>query len=224
MTRQEHLKFCKVCINKDLNLKKGIVCKLTGDIADFDNECESYVLDEAEVAKMDNEVTFQRGEINTRISQEKLDALKAEQSLPAAIFAGVFVGILAAMVWAFITVTTGYKIGIVAIGVGAAVGLGMRYFGKGIDSIYGIFGAIIAIISCFVGDLLSIIGLIADAESLGFFETLLLFDYSQTFNVIKEIASPMDFIFYAIAAAEGYKFSFRNFTEKELYEIDNSKS
>lgn len=224
MTRQEHLKFCKTCVNRQMDLKVGLTCQLTGRIADFENECDSYKLDEQQVAELNDEVTFQRDEINTRLSEEKLNALKAEQNLPVAVFAGIFIGILAAIAWAFITVTTGYKVGIVAIGVGAAVGIGMRIFGKGIDPIFGICGAIIAVLSCFIGDLLSIVGLVAEAEELGFFETLSLFDYSQTFSIISEIASPMDFVFYAIAAAEGYKFSFRNFTEKELYDIENNKS
>ena len=120
MTRQEHLKFCKTCVNHQMDLKVGLTCQLTGRIADFENECDSYKLDEQQVAELNDEVTFQRDEINTRLSEEKLNALKAEQNLPIAIFAGIIIGILAAIAWAFITVTTGYKVGIVAIGVGAA--------------------------------------------------------------------------------------------------------
>jgi len=223
MTRQEHLKFCKTCTNRDMDLKVGLICKLTGSIADFENECESYNKDEVAIEKMNDDVEMEGSEITERISDKTLEKLKSEQSLPAAIYAGVFIGILAAIAWAAITVATNMKIGIVAIAIGAAVGLGMRYFGKGIDPIFGICGAIIAIISCVFGDVLSIIGFLANSEQLGYFETLFLFDYSQTFSIMSEIASPMDLVFYAIAAYEGYKFSFRQFTNKELYQLDNEK-
>ncbi|EDP70505.1 hypothetical protein FBALC1_07098 [Flavobacteriales bacterium ALC-1] len=206
-----------------MDLKVGLVCKLTGRIADFEGECESYNLDEVAVAKMNDDIEMEGSEITAKVSDQTLEKLKSEQSLPAAIFAGIFIGILAAIAWAAITVVTNMKIGLVAIAIGAAVGLGMRHFGKGLDPIYGICGAIIALISCFFGDILSIIGFVANNAQLGYFETLIRFDYTQIFSIMSEIASPMDLIFYAIAAWEGYKFSFRQFTQKDLYKLENEK-
>ncbi|WP_439151767.1 hypothetical protein [Winogradskyella sp.] len=223
MTRQEHLKLCKSCINRDMDLKAGLVCKLTGKIADFDTECPSYKLDENHVAQLDNENAIERHQIVGRLSKKNLEKLKTEQSLPAAIFAGSFIGVVAAAIWAAVTVSTNMKIGLVAIAIGALVGLGMRFIGKGIDPIFGICGGIIAFLSCVLGDFFSIIGFVAEAENLNYFETFLYFDYSLTFEILKETASPMDLIFYAIAAAEGYKFSFRKLTEKELYNLEHKK-
>lgn len=223
MTRHEHLKFCKTCTNREMDLKLGLVCKLTGRIANFEGECESYNHDETAVAKMDDEVEMVSSEITSKISESTLEKLKSEQSLPAAIFAGIFIGVLAAIAWAAITVSTGLKIGLVAIAIGAAVGFGMRFFGKGIDQIFGIYGGIIALVSCILGNLFSVIGFVAISEGLGLFETFLNFDYSYSFDVIKETASPMDLIFYAIAAWEGYKFSFRKFTQKDLYELEKTE-
>lgn len=45
MKRDEHLKFCKKCLNRSFNSTKGIVCGLTGEIASFENECPDYKLD-----------------------------------------------------------------------------------------------------------------------------------------------------------------------------------
>ena len=42
MKREEHLKFCKRCKKQEFNSKKGIVCSLTGEIADFENECPDF--------------------------------------------------------------------------------------------------------------------------------------------------------------------------------------
>ena len=49
MTREEHLRFCKVCENKSFNSQKGIVCKLTGEIADFEENCENFIGDRDEI-------------------------------------------------------------------------------------------------------------------------------------------------------------------------------
>ena len=46
MTRQEHLKFCKVCTHQKKDLDKGIICGLTDKIADFEDSCTSYIEDE----------------------------------------------------------------------------------------------------------------------------------------------------------------------------------
>lgn len=42
MTREEQLKFCKVCKRRKNDLKQGIICSLTGQKADFEVSCESY--------------------------------------------------------------------------------------------------------------------------------------------------------------------------------------
>lgn len=45
MTRQEQLKFCKTCLKRRFNPKKGVVCSLTDEIADFDVTCDKYERD-----------------------------------------------------------------------------------------------------------------------------------------------------------------------------------
>ncbi len=46
MTRQERLVFCKKCQNRDFNLTKGILCKLTGAEADFNGDCPDFLMDQ----------------------------------------------------------------------------------------------------------------------------------------------------------------------------------
>lgn len=48
MTREEMLKFCSVCKNRKMDLKRGLVCSLTDDYADFDPVCENYNQDTEE--------------------------------------------------------------------------------------------------------------------------------------------------------------------------------
>ncbi len=158
---------------------------------------------------------FQR-ETTVEIPHEILENLKSEQNLPKAIISGIAAGIICAILWGAITVITNYQIGYLAIALGAGVGFTIRYFGKGITAIFGISGAIIAILSTVLGNFLSIIGYVANYEGLGYFETLTLFDYSQLIPVMTETFSFMDIIFYAIAGYEGYKFAFRVITNKDL--------
>lgn len=65
--------------------------------------------------------------------------------------------------------STEYQIGYMAIAVGFLVGFVIRLTGKGIDKIFGISGAILAIFGCLLGNLLSNVGFIANAEGLRYF-------------------------------------------------------
>ena len=45
MTRTEHLKFCSICINQKDGMRKGIICGLTNQIANFEDLCNSFAED-----------------------------------------------------------------------------------------------------------------------------------------------------------------------------------
>jgi hypothetical protein len=42
MTRDEHLVFCKVCVNRAFDPHLGIVCSLTGQHANFNPTCPDF--------------------------------------------------------------------------------------------------------------------------------------------------------------------------------------
>ena len=48
MTREKHLEFCSICLNRKLNPQVGLICKLTNEIADFEETCKCFELDEKE--------------------------------------------------------------------------------------------------------------------------------------------------------------------------------
>lgn len=54
MTREEHLKFCKVCINRKMDMQQGLICSITSERADFENNCENYRIDEIEKEKLES--------------------------------------------------------------------------------------------------------------------------------------------------------------------------
>jgi hypothetical protein len=103
--------------------------------------------------------------------------------------------------------------GYMAIAVGFIVGFSVQFMGKGIDKIYGIIGAIGAVLGCVLGNFLSQVGFIAiDPEiGLSYFQALrlLLSDMQLTVEIMKETFSPIDILFYGIAIYTGYRYSFR---------------
>lgn len=48
MTRDEHLKFCKVCLHRKPNMQLGLLCGLTDKMANFDPSCSNFEKDEQE--------------------------------------------------------------------------------------------------------------------------------------------------------------------------------
>ena len=75
--------------------------------------------------------------------------------------------------------------------------------------VFGILGAVLALISCVLGDFLSIIGFAAKDYDMTFFEVLTGVDYGEIFSVMVKNVVSMSALFYGIAVYEGYKLSFR---------------
>ncbi|HEX5168063.1 MAG TPA: hypothetical protein VFW11_02735 [Cyclobacteriaceae bacterium] len=144
------------------------------------------------------------------------ERLRLEQNLPMALVGGFIAAIIGASLWAIITIATGFQIGFMAVGVGFVVGYTVRYFGKGIDKIFGIVGAILALAGCLLGNFLTLLGIAADQEGFGYIEILQIVDYSLVPAVMIESFSPMDLLFYGIAIYEGYRFSFRHVADEDL--------
>jgi hypothetical protein len=144
------------------------------------------------------------------------EKLRMEQNLPMGFVAGFAAALLGALLWAIITVSTGYQIGWMAVGVGFLVGFSINKMGRGIDKTFGIMGAALALLGCLMGNMFTLLGVVANEEGMGYFELFLTADYSAVLDIMIETFSPMDILFYGIAIYEGYKFSFRQLTEEEI--------
>lgn len=211
MTRDEHLKFCKICQHRKLDPDQGFICILTDKIADFESSCPNFE-EETKIAKS----SF----INEREINKIREKAKVHQNLSYAIIGGLSVALLCSFIWAAFTVATEYQIGLLAIAVGFIVGKSVGFFGAGIDQSYGIIGAILALIGVLLGNIFSIIGFTAHDQNLGYFEAATLMGIKETFQFYMQNISPMDFVFYVIAIIQGYKFAFRPFNETEDFEGD----
>ena len=119
--------------------------------------------------------------------------------------AGLADAIIGAIIWAVVTVTAKYQIGWMAVGVGVLVGFALR-IGNG-GKAFGILGAFLALFGCILGNYFSLIALAAAELHVPFFTLLSNTDTPKVISAMWEDFMSASFLFYAIAAYEGYKFS-----------------
>ncbi len=128
-----------------------------------------------------------------------------DDNLPLALIGGLVAAGIGAAIWAAVTVATGYQIGWMAVGVGFLVGIAIRKTGNGRTMVFGIAGALLALVGCIAGNLLAMVGFFAKESSASFLATLNQLDPPAAVNLLVATASPMDLLFYGIAVYEGFK-------------------
>lgn len=158
----------------------------------------------------------QKFKINPHKLQRYHEKLREEQNLTLAIAMGGLAALAGAVIWALITVLTGYQIGFMAIGVGLLVGFAVRISGNGIDPIFGYLGAGLALLGCLLGNVFTIYGTLAQMMEINFFEAFGSFPLSEIPTLIAETFSPIDLLFYGLAIYEGYRFAFRPVNEEDI--------
>ena len=78
MTRTEHLNFCSICIHQKDGMRKGIICGLTDQIADFEDTCGSFaedseVIEQLKLKVIENEVNDKMASQGKRFLNYLLD-------------------------------------------------------------------------------------------------------------------------------------------------------
>lgn len=199
-TTEEIEMYCRNCVARDFVNGKGLVCKHTRELPTFEETCERFERDE-ELLKM---APPKPDDFPVTLTEEEL--LAGENLLKGLLFASIAC-IIGAVAWSLISISTGYQIGYMAIGVGFIVGIAMRQ-GKGIRPIFGILGALLALISCLLGDYFSLIGVAAKEFDMPFFEILWATNVGDVLPIMMENILSMSLLFYGIAVYEGYKLSF----------------
>ena len=155
------------------------------------------------------ELTNSKDLIRERIKRnflaENYEELRLEQNLLKGIAGGIIGGILSALLWVAITVTTERQMGYMAIAVGLIVGYAIRICGKGIDKIFGISGAVIAFLACFIGNFVSIIVFTVNdineflPFNISYFEIFQYIDISEFTDKMKESFQRINLLFYGLA-------------------------
>jgi hypothetical protein len=156
------------------------------------------------------------GEIDQVKLQMLIQEIKDNQNLLFGTFGGVVAAAIGAAVWAVITALTNFQIGWMAVGVGFLVGYAVRICGKGIDKSFGAVAAILSLVGCLAGNLLTACIVISRHQQIPFFDLLSRLNPEVVVGLIRATFHPMDLLFYGIAVYEGYRFSFRRISKEEL--------
>jgi hypothetical protein len=106
-----------------------------------------------------------------------------------------------------------------AVGVGFLVGLTIRKLGKGIDNSFRIAGAVFSLLGCLAGNLLAVLIVYSQQESIPLFDLLSRLNPRIAVALLKATFDPIDLLFYGIAIYEGYRFSIRPITREELEKL-----
>ena len=146
-----------------------------------------------------------------------LNRLRSEQNLRAGFAAGLTAAVAGGVFVAMVTYASTYRIGLItmALGMGFLVGYAVRIAGQGVDRSFGFIGAGLSIVGCVLGDLLMLSAELGKQEGISFISILTQLDFATADKILRNM--PINLFFYGIVVYEGYKFSFRKFTEDEPY-------
>lgn len=175
-------------------------------------------MNEISVTPAADNALAQNPEIDPVKLEQAMRDIKSKQSIFLALLGGFTAMVVSAILWALLTYSTGYQIGFMAIGVGIAVGFAVRICGSGVTPVFGVIGAVLALLGCVLGNILTAAIAISQVEDVAIPIVLLGMVASPGLVVefLKESFSPIDVLFYALAVWEGYKFSIRELTEAEM--------
>lgn len=151
-----------------------------------------------------------------------IHGMRAEQNLPMGFLAGLAAAILGAIIWALITAITNYQIGWMAIGIGFLSGISVRFFGKGIDQIYGFIGAGLALFGCMLGNYLTSLYFISGMEGIPVMQLILMINLDGIIEIMTATFQGMDLLFYGLAIYAGYQFAFRQIDDEKLQHMVES--
>ena len=153
-----------------------------------------------------------------RLQQHRME-VRDNQNLAMGVLGGIGAAALGAWVWAMVAYYTDYQIGWMAIGVGFLVGYSVRQFGKGVDTSFGVIGAVFSLAGCLAGNLLTVCVFIAKEEGVEVTAVLSQLDFETAVEMLVETFNPMDILFYGFALYYGYRNSFYRISDEKLKEL-----
>jgi hypothetical protein len=133
----------------------------------------------------------------------------AKSNFGLAAAAGLIAAGVGAILWAVVAYVTQMELGIVAIVVGAIVGIAIRRVGGGGDSRYGFLGAACAALGWALGTVLCDLAFLANQTEQPFVDVVGRVGLGGSIPLAIQSSDAMDLLFLAIAVWEGYKFSTR---------------
>ena len=155
-------------------------------------------------------------QISEQDAERALDVFRQEQNLVVGGMAGLIAAVAGAAVWAGVTVVTEYQIGWMAVGLGFLVGIAIRTMGRGIDQVFGVVGAVMALVGCVLGNVFTIALVHFSANGSSLMSVLTQLDMELMIDLITESFQVMDILFYGLALYFGYKYAFRQLTSDDF--------
>ena len=136
------------------------------------------------------------------------DGVESGNQFILATVTGLMVAIICALTWLILAFFAGPQLDCLALGIGALIGLSIRFSGKGTTSVYGVLAIVLTLSSSLAGDILGVIA----SGSHEHFDT---FDVAQRVNLsdvvtsILSQATPMTYLLFAGGVALSYLVSVR---------------
>ncbi|MCL4269468.1 MAG: hypothetical protein KJZ72_07980 [Anaerolineales bacterium] len=121
--------------------------------------------------------------------------------------AGFLASIIGAIVYALYPFIFGMQLNLLAIGVGGLIGFAISLFGNGKSKLLGIIGAILALISCITGDVISIIAIYSFQNSVSFWRVIGNLDFASVVDILSQTTGFLSIMFYLMAMTVAYGIS-----------------
>jgi hypothetical protein len=160
----------------------------------------------------------QEVEIDPALIEMFMQQLRDEQRLFLGLVVGLVAGVTGATLWAGIAIATQYQFGIVAVGVGILIGLAVRFSGRGVDRIFGLVAALIAVLACATGNLVIVCDSVGRATipPAPFWEVMKTLTPEGAAELMRSAVQIPDVFFFFVAVWEAYRFAFRRVSQLEL--------
>jgi hypothetical protein len=138
---------------------------------------------------------------------EQLQQARAKQNLGLGIVGGLVGALIGAVVWVAIAYITEYEVGLAAILIGFLAGFGVRQLGKGVEPIFGIAAAVLALFGWAVGSLGAAYAIITKKLAASFANSYFFEAWLDSFR-------PLDILFVVLAVVFGYITAMQNVPKK----------
>ena len=146
-------------------------------------------------------------ESTTGLEAGSSDAVDSNFGL--AIVAGLGAAAVGAIIWGMVVYLTQTELGIVAIALGALVGIAVRKAGRSSDTTFGIVGACCAALGWFFGMIFCDLAVLAQQTGQQLPVVMARLGVVGSVSLVFQATQAMDLLFLAIAVWEGYKFAIR---------------
>jgi len=123
--------------------------------------------------------------------------------------AGLAAAALGAILWAVFVYLTHMELGLVAIALGALVGIAIQRAGRGSDMKVRLLGGACAALGWGFGMVLSALALLAEEAGQPFLDVVARVELGTGITLATQTSEAIDLLFLAIAVWEGYKLSSR---------------